>query len=242
MNEKEQLLIKLLRSKPDFKKGFLPLLNWEEIIFDKLEQEAFEIAEQKRNVPDIEKIDEFNTNVQAISYFRYDLKKVLIRTRKLYIDDYLSSENKIIVPYVGCGFFEPLLICFSFTDSIGTYQFENHQIRNTLNELKEGYGKYSSEFELLYRNGITHQLRPHGPFFIDLNTETEYRSPYITSDNSLYINVVHFLDSLVIHLENFISSLKTEPSAITKFRNGLISIQKEHNSVKQSIQYTRSLT
>jgi hypothetical protein len=216
--------------------------EWDEIFLDDPEQAAFHLFELKQNVPDIESFENFNTNKHAISYLRYDLKKVLIRTRKLYIDDNLNSKYKINIPYVGCGFFEPLLICFSFRDTIGTigtFMFKNHDLRNTLNSLGNGYKSYSSELESLYRNGITHQLRPHGNFFLDLNTESEYLPPYITSDDILKLNIIHFLDSLVIQLEVLISKLKKNGEALTQFFNGLRKIKKEHNSVKECIKKTR---
>jgi hypothetical protein len=239
MNDEGKRLIKLLRSKPDLSIGFKPMSEWGEVTLDDYEKDAITIFENKQNVPDIENIKNFNTNAHAISYLRYDLKKILIRTRQFYLDNFLNSENKINVPFVGCGFFEYSLICFSFADTMGTFIFENHELRNILKSLGQGYETYSSELESLYRNGVTHQLRPHGNFFVDLNTEQEYLSPYITHGDILKLNVNHFLDSLVVRLEALINDLKNKEEALTNFCNGLKKIKKEHSSVKECIKQTR---
>jgi len=212
MNAKNELA-EMLQRKPDITVGFQPITMWKKIELDNFEKEALDIFQKKENQPDTPKIKNNKSRSHLISYLRYDFKKILVRTRMLYLDNNdFNLENNFYVlknqDPIGYGYFEPLANCFICAETIGHFKnYKGNSIQLLLEDMGDGYKKYAKVMEDFFRNGLAHHFRPYAPFFIDLNTETEYKSPFIL-DGMLKINIPHFLDSLILALEKLISKLK----------------------------------
>ena len=207
--------IKFLQLIPDMSKGFQLIKDWEPVELNIHEINAYQIFLKGSNTFDSAEILEAHNPDYLISYLRYDLKKVLIRARYMYIDSFISSKkNKLTMKKVSCGFYEPLLISLCFAETIGQYtNSEKQAIATTLNSLGQGYKKHSRTIIKYFRNGLAHHFRPFGKFFIDLNSDIKYCPPYkfsIGSKEGVIIDLPHLFDSLIIYLEDYIKALQTE--------------------------------
>lgn len=206
----------LLQLRPDMVRGFRLIGDWDRIPMSKGEQEAYQIFSANQNSPDAPQIRQGLNPIYLISYLRYDFKKIMIRTRQLYVDNNMGPDSRLILPEIGCGFFEPLLICLSCTETLGEFRYDNDDKESALvqglTSLGSGYDDHAEDLRSYYRNGLAHEFRPHGGFHIDLNTEDEYRAPYRTQFRGtevIKIDIPHFIDALVVSLEEYISSLQS---------------------------------
>ena len=216
MNDQLYKDINIIDLKPDITKGILLIKNWKQVVKDNVDQQALKISQLKQNQPDNSEILTNKSIPHVISYLRYDLKKIPIRTRLKYVDDICDNEGKnVIASDIEVGFFEPLLICFSLCECLGYLMgFKKSNAREKmLEKLDGGYKNYSHELNKVYRNGLTHELRPHGNFKVLIDIGAGYRSPY-EDQNTVVVNISHFIDSIIDKLESFIDILKSDKKDI----------------------------
>lgn len=203
---------------PNSLSKFYPMERWKIIKFDSKDKEAIKIFENKDNFPNHPKITEKQNPIYIISYLRYDLKKILIRLRKVYVDN--KIHNGILSsPITELPYFESLLLCLCFSETLGRFKYNTKKhdplLKVLENDLK-GYAKNAKILDKYFRNGLAHTLRPYCGFHLNFNTKTLYKPPHIfkiKGQSVLRINIIHFIDSLVIGLENYITELKRMNSA-----------------------------
>lgn len=205
---------KLFILKPRSLIKFHSMKEWKEIQFNGIEQEAYDIFLKRINSPENTEITKENNPVYLISYLRYDFKKILLRLRKIYIDDNLKTNNILVPPAIGCAFFEALLLCLCSSETFGSFKYNQEKKDVLFEALHNDIPDYSLHAKMLvkyFRNGLAHNLRPYGGFHINFNTRTLYKPPHIfkfNKSNVLRINIQHFIDSIIIALENYILDLQ----------------------------------
>lgn len=227
-----------LRSKPYPSKGFKLMSEWESIQSSSLDFSAFELFKSGLSKePLSDKILRNKSKEHLLAYLRYDFKKIMIRTRYLYVDRLFDKKKGILCdPPEGFGFFEPINNVFSFLEGLGGIRYPNDYLhkepqrkysilRKMLKRLGGGYKKYHQTLKDFHRNALAHELRPRKNWVYDYNTENKYLSPWVDS-SSTHIDIPHFLDSTILELENICDDLCS--------KNG-------DRIVKQYIQYSNKL-
>jgi hypothetical protein len=202
---------KLLQRRPVLEEGFRLIRDWKTVRMTAVEKKAeayFLEGGVGFNSPLIR--EERNPAALA-AYLRYDFKKVLIRTRQVYIDNHFVAGEDMAPPLIGFGFYEPLLLGLCYAETLGQYWYpERNALSQILTNLGSGYGPYARKLRNYFRNGLAHHFRPFGEFFIDLNTSIEYSPPSrikIGENEIVKIDIPHFLDSLAVETERALSRL-----------------------------------
>jgi hypothetical protein len=177
-----------------------------------------------------------------LAYLRYDVKKILVRSRYLYIDKNLNSSIRDLlqIPMEGFGFFEPALTCFSILDYLGKISFSTATIQSSevksslyliLETMGGGYKYYASMLYDLHRNGLSHGLRPKGKDWgYTYNTRDGFKAPFEDNNNKLMINIPHLIDSSITQLESICDELLYDQTISEKLLSNYIYFNNKLNN------------
>ena len=163
--------------------------DWERVTKTELDEKAHELYAQKgnkENYCDLKGVAIRKSKVELLAFLRYDYKKVLIRTRYLYIDRLRRDQLTIKGSDMDYAFFEPILLCFPNLEFIGRINFSDvvnwsptapktgEILHKILEKIGGGYNAYAQNLVNLHRHALSHELRPDGNWKYDLNTEDKY--------------------------------------------------------------------
>jgi len=219
-------MIEYLNKKPNARESFKLMKDWDNVANSDLNEQAKNMYQNHRVDCDLKNIAKEKSKLKLLAFLRYDYKKVLIRTRYLYIDQIFDiKEKKLKGDDLNFAFFEPILICFPNLEFLGRIKFPhlyNPPQRDTLGILKEmlnqigsGYKEYSKDLVKWHRHSLSHELRPSGNWIYDLNTEDKYGPPKKINGSLLYLNIPHFIDTCILEIEKICDGL-------TEFQNEVI--------------------
>ena len=218
-------ILTYLRKKPDPSSGFKPMTEWADISDTLEDQEARSLYLQARQITlDFDDISNHRSEVKLLTFLRYDYKKVLVRTRYLYLDRILNpASGKLEGHDLDFAFFEPILLCFPNLEFIGRLNFPDlynvptkngNTNRNTskilqrmLQEIGGGYNDCAKELVDWHRHALSHELRPDGNWTYDLNTEEKYGPPKRPDGMTIYLNIPHFIDSCLLEIEKLCEAI-----------------------------------
>lgn len=211
-------MLTLLRKMPD-KSSFKWMFNWQDVSDTKNNQEARNLFEKKDQCYlDLLKID---SAINLLAFLRYDYKKILVRTRYLYVDRLKCNDTQIKGTDLDMAFFEPILLCFPTLEFMGRILFSedvswsvkkpktNEILERILKHMGGGYSEHASRLTSFHRHSLSHELRPDGFWTYDLNTEKDYGPPK-ENDGNFYLNIPHFIDSSLFMLEEICTKLASE--------------------------------
>jgi hypothetical protein len=212
------IFVNFLQKKPNLSNGFKLMTDWDSVSSSTLDSKALELFKKGLNRnPLCKEILKEKSKEYLLSYLRYDFKKMIIRTRYLYVDKNFNIERRLLDdPPEGFGFFEPISIVFSFLEGLGGIRYPNDYLhknrkytilRKMIKRLGLGYRKYYKVFVDHHRNGLAHELRPRKKWVYDHNTEDKYLPPWKDNNGLIHIDIPHFIDSVVIELENVCDDL-----------------------------------
>jgi len=230
-------MIKMLRKKPNLSNGFRLIHAWDNVQDSNLDKEARELFldNKKDKYCNLELIAEKESKRMLLAFLRYDYKKILVRTRYLYIDrNWDNSSSQLKGGDLDFGFFEPILLCFPNLEFIGRinfpeeYKLEDNPNNNNTTEILEkmlkkignGYEEHSSDLVTWHRHSLSHELRPEKKWNYDLNTGNKYESPQQQDNNHLYLNVPHFIDVCILEIEKICDELisRNADETMSKFK------------------------
>ncbi len=209
-------ILNYLRKSPNPSDGFKLMKEWNDVSRTPLDIEAQRLY-KNGNVKGF--LKDINSSLELLAFLRYDYKKILVRTRYLYIDRIFDErERKLGGDDLVHGFFEPILICFPVVEFIGRLNFpdlyngENQPkttkiLNKMLEQMGNGYQQYAKKIVRCHRHALSHGLRPDNNWMYDLNTEDKYGPPRLINNSQIHINIPHFIDSCILEIEKVCDKL-----------------------------------
>jgi hypothetical protein len=143
---------------------------------------------------------------EARRFLLEDFSKVLRRTRYLYVETKPRED-------IGCGFFEPILLCSCWCDFLGALCAGDATIGNTkriksfvdnvLGEVNPRYRDASDRLVSVYRHGTVHAYAPAGSFNVTFDVDQ-----HLTIDGAmLVISVQQLVDDMLAAVQLFARTL-----------------------------------
>ena len=224
-----------LRRRPDTTGPFKFMDDWARVPDSELDQEAFKLYSRGATAyTDLPGVAQRGSKSEFLAFLRYDYKKILIRTRFLYVDRPLKPEQRNANDDIDLAYFEPVLLCFPCLEFVGRLAFSDNiqwsykkkdfqtyrVLKDMLQAMERGYQEHAHNLVDFHRNAVSHELRPDDIWSYTLKTETEYQPPTQANNGALLLDIPHFIDSTLMEIEKLCDRLTGTGAdeVITKLR------------------------
>jgi len=206
-------MLEYLTKRPDLTKGFRLMKKWNAVTPSKMNRSASVLYTANTVLSDLETIHQKASPFGLLAFLRYDYKKILIRTRFLYIDRiFRRKKGQLSGSDLDYAFFEPILLCFPCLEFLGRISFPslynpphsratNKILTAMLKQMGGGYATHATRLVDWHRNALALEFRPHGKWIYDLNTKNKYGEPSVDANDRIYLNIPHFIDSCINEIE-----------------------------------------
>ena len=213
-------MLTYIRKRPNPSGPFKVIADWDNVLSSALDLEAQKLYEKRAVEGNLKKIHQNESKIDFFAFLRYDYKKILLRTRYLYLDRIFDQQSQQLKgDDLSFAFFEPILICFPTLEFLGRLTFSDEIewtperpnskkiLCQILQQMGDGYAQCAERLVDWHRHALSHELRPGGDWTYDLNTEDKYGPPKWINGSMIYLNIPHFIDSCLLEIENICDHL-----------------------------------
>jgi hypothetical protein len=142
-------MLNYLRKRPNPTNGFKLMEEWQDIGDADMYQQV-----QRGSVKVKSYLKDIKSAAELLAFLRYDYKKILIRTRYLYIDRIFDKQKRRVSGSdLDHGYFEPILLCFPNLEFIGRLNFPDlYNMERNSQILHRYLRRYLSKWAMVIKN------------------------------------------------------------------------------------------